>query len=266
MADHSSGTSEQHSSEVSETLVSSNEFLKPHMQDSDGHTANSPEESLSPASVIYFKEALTYNSSIQFTKTSCSSLPAPVRYEFQIEKTNKKTRSLSGAVPPSTICSRDSHNPPQHRGSHLGQHPPICSACSQSGESKRLGCEGGTEREKETSLIVAPLRLTQHLNPLAVLSQRALKPLFTRRILAVAAHSLGEAIESQKNSILSARFAVDCLFIFSLLSLFSLTVFSFSFVLEKTLAWTGSLFLFPAPDSSLRAVIVSVVVVAAAIS
>lgn len=92
MADPSSGASEQHSSEVSETLVSSNEFLKPHMQDSDGHTANSPEESLSPASVIYFKEALTYNSSIQFTKTS-SSLPSPVRYEFQIERTNKKTRS-----------------------------------------------------------------------------------------------------------------------------------------------------------------------------
>lgn len=96
MADPSSGTSEQHSSEVSETLVSSNEFLKPHMQDSDGHTANSPEESLSPASVIFFKEALTYNSSnvnvIQFTKAS-SSLPAPVRYEFQIERTNKKTRS-----------------------------------------------------------------------------------------------------------------------------------------------------------------------------
>ncbi|XP_073695468.1 protein RUFY3 isoform X1 [Garra rufa] len=92
MADQSSGASEQHSSEVSETLVSSNEFLKPHMQDSDGHPVNSPVESLSPASVIYFKEALTYNSSIQFTKTS-SSLPAPVRYEFQIEKTNKKTRN-----------------------------------------------------------------------------------------------------------------------------------------------------------------------------
>ncbi len=94
MADPGSGASEQHSSEVSETLVSSNEFLKPHMQGSDGHPANSPEESLSPASVIYFKEALTYNSSnvIEFTKTS-SSLPAPVRYEFQIERTNKKTRS-----------------------------------------------------------------------------------------------------------------------------------------------------------------------------
>ncbi|XP_048044306.1 protein RUFY3 isoform X4 [Megalobrama amblycephala] len=92
MADQSSGASEQHSTEVSETLVSSNEFLKPHVKDSDGHTVNSPEESLSPASVIYFKEALTYNSSIQFTKTS-SSLPEPVRYEFQIEKTNKKTRN-----------------------------------------------------------------------------------------------------------------------------------------------------------------------------
>lgn len=92
MADQSSGASEQHSAEVSETLVSSNEFLKPHMKDTDGHAVNSPEESLSPASVIYFKEALTYNSSIQFTQTS-TSLPSPVRYEFQIEKTNKKTRS-----------------------------------------------------------------------------------------------------------------------------------------------------------------------------
>uniref|UniRef100_A0A8C1E998 RUN and FYVE domain containing 3 n=1 Tax=Cyprinus carpio carpio TaxID=630221 RepID=A0A8C1E998_CYPCA len=92
MADQSSGASEQLSTEVSETLVSSNEFLKPHMQDSDGHTTKSPDESLSPASVIYFKEALTYNSSIQFTKTS-SSLPSPVRYEFQIETTNKKTRN-----------------------------------------------------------------------------------------------------------------------------------------------------------------------------
>ncbi len=142
---------------------------------------------------------------------------------------------LSGAVPPSTICSRDSHNPPQHHGSHLGQDPPICSTCSQSGESKRLGCEGGTEREREkdTSLIVAPLRLIQHLNPLAVLSQRALKPLFTRRILAVAAHSQGEAIESQKNSIPSVRFAVDCLFIFPLPSFF---VFLDSFFLSP-LCW-----------------------------
>ncbi|CAM4539626.1 unnamed protein product [Leuciscus chuanchicus] len=137
MADQSSGASEQHSAEVSETLVSSNEFLKPHMKDTDGHAVNSPEESLSPASVIYFKEALTYNSSnvstIQFTQTS-TSLPSPVRYEFQIEKTNKKTRtfgSLATAPPPpsdrplgncgpSTICSRDSHNSPQHHGGHIG--------------------------------------------------------------------------------------------------------------------------------------------------
>lgn len=108
---------------------------------------------------------------------------------------------LPGAVPPSTICSRHSHNPPQHHGSHLGQHPPICSACSQSNESKRLGYEGGTERAKETSLIVAALRLTRHLNPLALLSQRALKPLFTRRILAVTAYWQGTAIEPRKNSI-----------------------------------------------------------------
>ncbi|XP_051524617.1 protein RUFY3-like isoform X6 [Myxocyprinus asiaticus] len=93
MADKSSGASEHQSTEVSPTLVSSNEFLKPHIQESGGHVANSPEESLSPASVIYFKEALTYNSSIQFTKQGSSSLPAPVRYEFQIEKTNKTRNS-----------------------------------------------------------------------------------------------------------------------------------------------------------------------------
>nr|XP_055056019.1 protein RUFY3 isoform X3 [Misgurnus anguillicaudatus] len=92
MADHSSAASEHHQiAEVTETLVSSNEFLKPQMSKNDGHIANSPEESLSPASVIYFKEALTYNSSIQFSKTSSSST-APVRYDFQIEKT-KKTRN-----------------------------------------------------------------------------------------------------------------------------------------------------------------------------
>ncbi|XP_057213226.1 protein RUFY3 isoform X1 [Triplophysa rosa] len=90
MADQSSPASEHQSTEVAKTLRSSNEFLKPHMKENDGHIANSPEESLSPASVIYFKEALTYNSSIQFSKTSASA--APVRYDFQIEKT-KKTRN-----------------------------------------------------------------------------------------------------------------------------------------------------------------------------
>lgn len=91
----------------------------------------------------------------------------------------------------------------------------------------------GWEREKETSLIVAPLRLTQHLNPLAVLSQRALKPLFTRWILAVATHSQGEVIELRKNSIPSVRFAVDCVLIFPLPSFF---VFLDSFFLSP-LCW-----------------------------
>ncbi|XP_051971093.1 protein RUFY3-like isoform X3 [Xyrauchen texanus] len=87
MADHNSGASEHPSTEVSPTLVSSDEFIKPQILDSDGHLANSPEESLSPASVIYFKEALTYNSSIQVTKQGLSSLPAPVQYEYQAKKT-----------------------------------------------------------------------------------------------------------------------------------------------------------------------------------
>ncbi|XP_056601781.1 protein RUFY3 isoform X1 [Triplophysa dalaica] len=90
MADQSSPASEHQSTEVAKTLLSSNEFIKPHVKENDGHIANSPEESLSPASVIYFKEALTYNSSIQFSKTS--SCASPVRYDFQIEKT-KKTRN-----------------------------------------------------------------------------------------------------------------------------------------------------------------------------
>ncbi|XP_051547272.1 protein RUFY3-like isoform X3 [Myxocyprinus asiaticus] len=87
MADQNSGASEHPSTEVSPTLVSSDELLKPQIQDSDGHLANSPEESLSPASVIYFKEALTYNSSIQVTKQGLSSFPAPVQYEYQSKKT-----------------------------------------------------------------------------------------------------------------------------------------------------------------------------------
>ncbi len=99
----------------------------------------------------------------------------------------------------------------------------------------------GWEREKETSLIVVPLRLTQHLNPLAVLSQRALKPLFTRRILAVATHSQGEAIEPRKNSIPSVRFAVDCLLIFPLPSFFVFLDSFLSFLLcageESCLDW-----------------------------
>ncbi|KAA0717347.1 hypothetical protein E1301_Tti012199 [Triplophysa tibetana] len=111
MADQSSPASEHQSTEVDKTLLSSNELLKPLMKGNDGHIANSPEESLSPASVIYFKEALTYNSSIQFSKTSSSA--SPVRYDFQIEKT-KKTRMWRceihcGAVSDVVTCLHERH-------------------------------------------------------------------------------------------------------------------------------------------------------------
>lgn len=38
----------------------------------------------------------------------------------------------SSSLSACTICSRDSHNAAQHHSSHLGQHPLICSAHSQS--------------------------------------------------------------------------------------------------------------------------------------
>lgn len=59
--------------------------------DENGHV-DSPDETLSPTSVIYFKEALS-SSNLRFGKTGSLS-PAPLRqYDFKIERIESKRRS-----------------------------------------------------------------------------------------------------------------------------------------------------------------------------
>lgn len=59
--------------------------------DENGH-ADSPDETLSPTSVIYFKEALN-SSNLRFGKPE-SLLPTPLRqYDFRIERIDSKRRS-----------------------------------------------------------------------------------------------------------------------------------------------------------------------------
>lgn len=86
MADHGIEPSGD-DSEVSQTLGN---LESPHSEENNGHCASSPEESFSPTSVIYFKEALSA-ANIQFANKGSPS-PTPVRYEFHIERT-KKTKS-----------------------------------------------------------------------------------------------------------------------------------------------------------------------------
>uniref|UniRef100_UPI003AAC1C89 protein RUFY3 isoform X1 n=1 Tax=Centroberyx gerrardi TaxID=166262 RepID=UPI003AAC1C89 len=76
------------SSEVSESLDASG---RQYSQDENGHV-DSPDETFSPTSVIYFKEALN-SSNLRFTKTGSLS-SSPVRhYEFQIERTKSKGKN-----------------------------------------------------------------------------------------------------------------------------------------------------------------------------
>lgn len=59
--------------------------------DENGH-ADSPDETLSPTSVIYFKEALN-SSNLRFGKPESLS-PTPLRqYDFRIERIDSKRRS-----------------------------------------------------------------------------------------------------------------------------------------------------------------------------
>lgn len=59
--------------------------------DENGH-ADSPDETLSPTSVIYFKEALN-SSNLRFGKPESLS-PTPLRqYDFRIERIDPKRRS-----------------------------------------------------------------------------------------------------------------------------------------------------------------------------
>lgn len=86
MADHSTEAS-GNDSEVSQTL---GDLGSPHSEENNGHCASSPEESFSPTSVIYFKEALSA-ANIHFAKRGSGPSPnvTPVQYEFHIERTKK---------------------------------------------------------------------------------------------------------------------------------------------------------------------------------
>lgn len=75
----------QSSSEASESSGRQNS------SDENGHV-DSPDETLSPTSVIYFKEALN-SSNLRFG-TAGSLSPTPLRkYDFQIERIESKRRS-----------------------------------------------------------------------------------------------------------------------------------------------------------------------------
>ncbi|XP_064152698.1 protein RUFY3 isoform X1 [Anguilla rostrata] len=74
--------------QVSEHLAPSDAGGMSQQQDNNGHYASSPEESFSPTSVIYFKEALS-SGNIQFTKRE-PQLPESPQYEFQIQKIRSK--------------------------------------------------------------------------------------------------------------------------------------------------------------------------------
>ncbi|MEQ2185235.1 hypothetical protein GOODEAATRI_016197, partial [Goodea atripinnis] len=111
----SSGTSRQNSS------------------DKNGHIVDSPDdETLSPTSVIYFKEALN-SSNLKFVDAGPVSA-APLRqYDFRIERIDSKRRRISTPLPSTpplflyacTICSRDECAAvPSTAVGHLGRHPP----------------------------------------------------------------------------------------------------------------------------------------------
>lgn len=89
-AEQDSNTAHQ-DTEVVESFLSSGELDRPSFQDNNGHFLSSPEENtFTPTSVIYFKEALN-SASVQFGKKGLDP-PATVKYEFHIE-TTKKTKS-----------------------------------------------------------------------------------------------------------------------------------------------------------------------------
>ncbi|XP_060738653.1 protein RUFY3 isoform X3 [Tachysurus vachellii] len=91
MATEQDTNTEYKNTQVVESLISSGESGRPSFQDNNGHFTSSPEEdTFTPTSVIYFKEALT-SASVQFAKKTLNP-PATVKYEFHIE-TTKKTKN-----------------------------------------------------------------------------------------------------------------------------------------------------------------------------
>ncbi|XP_048098751.1 protein RUFY3 isoform X3 [Alosa alosa] len=89
MADHATEPSGNDDSEVSQTL---GDLGSGHSEENNGHCTSSPEESFSPTSVIYFKEALSA-ANIQFKKGSPNPNVTPVQYDFHIERTKKTKNS-----------------------------------------------------------------------------------------------------------------------------------------------------------------------------
>ncbi|XP_026787339.1 protein RUFY3 isoform X7 [Pangasianodon hypophthalmus] len=92
MAAEQDSNTEYQNTQVAESLISSGDFDRPSLQDNNGHFPSSPEEdSFTPTSVIYFKEALN-SASVQFAKKDLNPA-ATVKYEFHIETTKKSKNS-----------------------------------------------------------------------------------------------------------------------------------------------------------------------------
>uniref|UniRef100_A0AAY4CNW4 RUN domain-containing protein n=1 Tax=Denticeps clupeoides TaxID=299321 RepID=A0AAY4CNW4_9TELE len=76
------------SRQVPETPESPAQVARPQPADKNGVAAGSPDESLSPTSVIFFREALD-SASVQFGQR-VPAAAAPVRYEFHIQRSKAK--------------------------------------------------------------------------------------------------------------------------------------------------------------------------------
>lgn len=72
-------------------LEASQSSEMPNSSDENGH-ADSPDETLSPTSVIYFKEALN-SSNLRFGKVAARSPTSLRQYDFKIERIDSKRRS-----------------------------------------------------------------------------------------------------------------------------------------------------------------------------
>ncbi|XP_045551410.1 protein RUFY3 isoform X2 [Salmo salar] len=72
-----------HDSPLSQSLDASGDTERAQVEDKNGRVVSTPDESFSPTSVIYFKEALS-SANISFAKTGLSS-PSSVQYEVDIK-------------------------------------------------------------------------------------------------------------------------------------------------------------------------------------
>ncbi|XP_031685394.1 protein RUFY3 isoform X2 [Oncorhynchus kisutch] len=78
-------------SPLSQSLDASGVSDREHVQDKTGHVPGTPDESFSPTSVIYFKEALS-STNISFEKTGLSSPTSSVQHELDIKSTSKNPK------------------------------------------------------------------------------------------------------------------------------------------------------------------------------